>query len=159
MQYYLVPITNQSINQQTVFAPKYYSTALIGLSWTNMPCGSILLGVVMVENDNPGLDGELDVYAFPAGLDGFMAKSDVTNLTAYLIGYNIVLSGLAVGDTFNTAIQTLALNFLTAQANTNTPQVANQIIASLPQIGSINLGSINLNATAVSAGVRADLTG
>jgi hypothetical protein len=115
-QYYLVPVTSQVIGGQNVNAPKYATTALANTPWQAIPFGAEGVCLLALSADNPALDAEPDVYAFPSTLTKTLAASDVSALSAYFATYNIPSTGLSVVVTFVAVLRKLAQVFLVAQA-------------------------------------------
>jgi hypothetical protein len=119
MSVYLVPLTLQS--QQiagqtfTVNGPKYFSTALAGLSFACVPYGGEGIGLITLAVPNAALAAEPDVYSFPANLSTPMASADVATLSTFLTAVNVPVDQIVSGMTFAAALQVIAKIFLVAQ--------------------------------------------
>jgi hypothetical protein len=113
--YFLTPITSQTIGQQTANAPKYLATVMAGLGFSCIPYGAEGWGIVGLQNANPALSAEADVYTF-GDPSTVMTDADVATLSAYLATANVPSDQIVAGMTFGVALQTIAKIFLVAQA-------------------------------------------
>jgi len=116
MNYYITPVTSQTITGQQTNAPKYYATDMVGLSFAAIPYGVEGWALVSVAATNAALAAEADVYAFPADLTAVLADSDVTVLTTFAATANIPSDQFLTGMTFADVLQIVAEIFLAAQA-------------------------------------------
>jgi len=115
MNYFITPITSQTVGQQTVNAPKYLATDMAGLGFSCIPYGAEGFGIVALQAPNPALSAETDVYTF-GDLTATMQDADVASLAAYLVNANVPSDQIVAGMTFGDALQTIAIIFLAMQA-------------------------------------------
>lgn len=114
--YYLVPLTSQALNGQTIVGPSYLQTDMAGLGFSCIPFGQEGLGIVSLAAANAALAAESDVFAIPSDLTETLVDADVMNLTNFLTPLNVPVSQFISGMTWAEALQTLATLFLAAQA-------------------------------------------
>ena len=118
MQYFLVPITQQTITigsqQRTVTGPKYMTTDMAGLSFGCLAFGVEGWAIVSLAAPNPALSAETDVYTF-GDLTAIMQVADVTTLAAFLTNINCPSDQLMAGITFEEALLVILKIFLVAQ--------------------------------------------
>lgn len=118
MNFYLVPVTSQTVNGQTVNAPEYLSTDLAGLAWSAIPFGVEGLTLLALAASNAALAAESDVYSLPTS--GTLEDADVVNLSDYLSNYSVPSDWIESGQTWASVIQQIATIFLVAQAVSGT---------------------------------------
>jgi hypothetical protein len=116
MNFYITPVTSQTIAGKQVSAPKYLATDLQGLSFAAIPFGVEGWALVSLAEANGALAAETDVYAFPADLSKQLDETDVSALTTFAATANIPSDEFIEGATFADVLQIVAGTFLAAQA-------------------------------------------
>jgi hypothetical protein len=117
MNYFIVPLTSQTLGGRTVNAPKYLSTDMAGLGFTCIPYGAEGVAIVALQAANAALSAESDVYTFPENLDAMLADADVTALTNFLTPLNVPTDSITLlGMTWSQVLQLIGTIFLAAQA-------------------------------------------
>jgi hypothetical protein len=132
MNFYLCPTTQQTINNQQVTAPEYFSTDLSGQNFSAIPFGVEPLALIVLSEPNSALAAETDVYAFPADVTTLLQASDVVTLGAFLSNLNIPSSWLTAGATFQSVIRqlaqiALAISYAEGTAGTNGSSIFLQV--------------------------------
>src|ERR1700685_2093877 len=111
--YYLVPVTSQTINGQTVNAPEYLSTDLAGLPWSAIPFGIEGWTLLALAAPNAALAAEADVFTFGIGT---LTDADVSLIEDYFTNANIPNDFAITGALWSDVLSQVAKIFLLAQA-------------------------------------------
>jgi hypothetical protein len=113
-RFYLVPVTSQTINGQSVNAPEYFSTFFA--AFTAIPYGLEPLTILSLASDNAGLDAADDVFAFPSDLTQLLTDSDVSNFQNFCQAVNVPSDFAVTGMSWQAVLLQVAQVFLLAQA-------------------------------------------
>ncbi len=120
MNYFIVPLTPQTVNGQQVTAPEYLSTDMAGLSFSCIPYGVEGVGIVSLAAPSAALSAESDVFTFPV-LTNVVTDSDLdptvpTSFAAFSATNNIPTTIFVSGSQWQDVFISTCEIFLAAQA-------------------------------------------